>query len=259
MELYVSSVGVAAPGLEGWPLTAAALRNEIPYRAEPLSRFVPAMLPANERRRATATIRLALRVAAEAMAEAPVDSPAAVFSSCDGDLDVVDHLCRALALPERQVSPTHFHNSVHNAPAGYWSIASDVTAPSTSLSAWDGSFAAGLLEATTMTLSEGYPTLLVAYDQPAPPPLDRLRTTTTPFAVALVLTPDPGRAPLARLDIALGDGPETAITDPLEALRRGNPAARALPLLAALAGGIIEETITLPYLDDVWLTVRCRY
>jgi hypothetical protein len=41
----------------------------------------------------------------------------------------------------------------------------------------------------------------------------------------------------------------------LEALRAGIPAARALPLLGALAGDA-ERQITLNYLDDNHLTIR---
>ncbi len=41
--------------------------------------------------------------------------------------------------------PTQFHNSVHNAVAGYWSIATKSTQPMTCLAAHDHSFAAGLL------------------------------------------------------------------------------------------------------------------
>ena len=36
---------------------------------------------------------------------------------------VIHEICEALATDEREVSPTRFHNSVHNASAGYWGIA----------------------------------------------------------------------------------------------------------------------------------------
>ncbi len=257
MELYLCSVGIVAPGLVGWEQARPVLGGDDPYQPAPLPRYAPTMLPANERRRTTATIKLALQAAAEATSAEPVRSPAAIFSSSDGDLDIVDRLCSALALAGRPVSPTHFHNSVHNAPAGYWSIGSGVTAPSTSLSAWHGSFAAGLLEAATMSVAEARPTLLVAYDHPAPAPLDRIRPMSAPFAVALVLRPDRPETPMARLRVQLGRGDEMRLSGELEALRLGNPAARALPLLAALAGN--EATsVKLPYLDETAVEVRCE-
>lgn len=258
MEVHVCAPAIVAPGLVGWEQAAPVLRAEAPYRPEPLPRFSPEMLPANERRRTTATIKLALQAASEAMRGEPVNSPAAVFASSDGDLEIVDRLCRALAQPERMVSPTHFHNSVHNAPAGYWSIGSGVTAPSTSLCVRDGSFAAGLLEAATMCLTEARPVLLVAYDHPAPAPLDRVRPMSAPFAAALVLTRERTADAVARLQIALARGGETRLTGELEQLRLGNPAARALPLFAALAHGD-EACLFLPYLDDTALEIRCEF
>ncbi len=47
----------------------------------------------------------------------------AVFACSGGDTDVINRLCSALMLPGCPVSPQQFVNSVHNAPAGYWSIA----------------------------------------------------------------------------------------------------------------------------------------
>ncbi len=256
MKVYLRALGVVAPGLAGWSQAATVLRGEAPYRPEPLPRYQPAMLPPNERRRTTATIKLALQAASEAMTGNGEKSPAAVFASADGDLEIADRLCSALALPGRPVSPTHFHNSVHNAPAGYWSIGSGSNGASTSLSTWHGSFAAGLLEAASTCVVEQCPTLLVAYDHPAPPPLDRFCPTQAPFAVALVLTAEPSADAMSRLRIATTRNEETRLSGDLEGLRQGNPAARALPLLSAIACGD-SRTVTLPYLDDLMVEVQC--
>ena len=40
--------------------------------------------------------------------------------------DTIHAVCTALTEPDYPVSPTRFSNSVHNAPAGYWSIAAKV-------------------------------------------------------------------------------------------------------------------------------------
>jgi hypothetical protein len=152
-----------------------------------------------------------------------------VFASSDGDGDIVHRLCSALASPGAQVSPTDFHNSVHNAATGYWSIGAHSRAPSTALCAYDGSFAAGLLEAACQVASEARAVLLVAADLPFPPPLDVQRPTRHGFAAALALEPGTG------LDIGVEeDGVLTP--SPLPAFE-GNAAAAALPLLAALARG----------------------
>lgn len=257
--LEVDAVGFAAPGLVGWPAGHACLSGALPYRAEPLPRLKPEGLPANERRRLSTTMRLALAVAEEALAGHPeaAGNVSTVFVSGNGDGDIIHAICEELSRAEPAVSPTQFHNSVHNAPAGYWSIASHAMTPHTAVAAHDASFAAGLLEAATMA-GEGGPVLLVAYDRPLPYPLDRTRPGHGEFACALLLNGTGGR-PLARLALELeSGGRETVVTDPeLESLRRGNPAARALPLFALLAGPG-RGSVRLPYLDEMRLKVTLR-
>jgi hypothetical protein len=144
-------------------------------------------------------------------------------------------LCEALAAPERLVSPTRFTNSVHNAAAGYWHIATRSRHASTSLAGHDASFAAGLLEAAAQCLSTQAPVLLVACDVPFPEPLHALRPVADVFALAVLLAPPAAAGRRLSLQV-LGDAATTACSDAgLEALRRSNPAARALPLLQALA------------------------
>src|SRR5205085_5133320 len=106
-------------------------------------------LPAAERRRTGAVIRLALTTGLQALANGGLSAAEVmtVFTSSGGDGQVIHEICEALASAHREVSPTRFHNSVHNAPAGYWGIATRSHAASTSLCAFDWSFAAGLLEA----------------------------------------------------------------------------------------------------------------
>ena len=146
---------------------------------------------------------------------------------------------QALATPSREVSPTRFHNSVHNAPSGYWGIAVQSREAVTSLSAYDASFAAGLLEACVQCVSGGRPVLLIAYDLPYPEPLDSVRHIESSFGVALVLNPGSSDNTLAELRVRIAACPAGEASrcsdDGLETLRRGNPAARSLPLLALLA------------------------
>ncbi|QQS53941.1 MAG: beta-ketoacyl synthase chain length factor [Candidatus Competibacteraceae bacterium] len=237
--LQVEGVGLMAPGLAGWPNGRAVLAGERPYAAEPMPAASAALLPANERRRTTATVKLALHVTQEAALQADIDPGIlpTVLASSGGDSEVVDRICAALTLPERPVSPTHFHHSVHNTPAGYWSIATRCTAASLSLSAYDDSFAAGLMEAAALAWTDRTRVLLVAYDLPPPFPLSERRVIVAPFAVALVLNPAPTERRLATLRLARrADRPASRLDDPqLETLRLGNPAARSLPLLRAIA------------------------
>ena len=61
-----------------------------------------------------------------------------------------DYMCATLAATPTLISPTKFHNSVHNAAAGYWTHRPPAaTSASTALTAFDASFGAGLLEAAS--------------------------------------------------------------------------------------------------------------
>lgn len=246
--LFVEAVGLAAPGLEDWRTARAVLRGETPYSARELAPYSPEKLPPNERRRATPCVRLAFRASDDALAatELPAAELATVFASSDGDLDVVHRINTALVQPARVLSPTDFHNSVHNAPAGYWSIAVGSRRPSTSLAAHDASFAAGLLEAAVLAGEDDLDTLFACYDVRAPAPLSAQRPVPVPFGVALVLTPH--RTPRSLATLAPAEaGPETRLQDPaLEQLRVANPAARALPLLHLLARGV-PGSVGLPW------------
>jgi len=167
------------------------------------------------------------------------DSVPTVFTSSGGDGEVINEICTMLAGNDRLISPTRFHNSVHNAPSGYWGIATGSRAPSTSLCAFDWSFGAGLLEAATQASSDHESVLLIAYDLPYPEPLRGVRPMRHPFASALLIARERSPRSLAACELGSGTAgaPSRMLDDNLEQLRRDNPAARSLPLLAALAGG----------------------
>jgi hypothetical protein len=259
MRARALGLGIVAPGFPDWPGAAAVLRGEQGYEAGALAVPPPAGLTPNERRRATLATRLALEAARQATAQAgPAPRGlASVFASADGDMALIDSMCRAIYEHGESPSPTVFQNSVHNAVAGYWSIAEGCRQGSTSIAAGDGSFAAGLLEATTQVVCTGAPALLVAFDVPAPELLHPHRPFVCAFACALLLAPaaadDRGATLALTLEDAADAPPETPMPDDaLETLRSGNPAARALPLLAALAGSRAARVV-LPYWPDLRL------
>jgi hypothetical protein len=260
MRVYVEGVGLRGPGLDGWEASAPVLSGAQHYVAAP-TRLPPAtLLPANERRRAVQTVKIALAVGEEAM-EAAHRDPAAtvtVFASSGADGDTIHEILTVLASADRAVSPTRFHNSVHNTPAGYWSIAIGSTAASTSLCCHDDSFAAGLLEASVQTCVDGHAVALIAYDAPYPSPLHEKRLLGAAFGVALVLTPEPTPAAFAIIELALEPGAAAAgilASAELEALRQSTPAARCLPLLSALARQD-DSRMSMDYLGDMVLNLK---
>jgi hypothetical protein len=257
---FIEGVGLLGPGIPNWQEGARQLTGEQPRSAA--ATVIPALdcLPSAERRRTGVPVRIAITAGLEATTGAGTD-PAqlpAIFSSSGGDGQNLHEICTALASGERQLSPTRFHNSVHNAPSGYWGIATGATPASNALCAFDASFTAGLLEALTQVHIEQRPVLLVAYDAQYPEPLRSTRPIPDAFAVALVLAPARKAAALARVEVRLSDAPADQLPDAgLEALRQQIPAARSLPLLVQLARRG-SGTVVLDYLKPRTVSVELQ-
>ncbi|MGC3975197.1 MAG: beta-ketoacyl synthase chain length factor [Nitrospira sp.] len=253
-------IGIAGPGLDGWAAARAILAGTIEYRPTPLTPPIPQLLSSAERRRCSQSARLAIAAAQDALLAGHLqgESIATVFTSSDGDGAITQEICESLAGAARDISPTSFHNSVYNAPAGYWSIATRSQLSSTSVCAYDVSFAAGLLEAAAYTTVERCPVMLVALDLPFPRPLYGIRPVEESFAVALLITP--ARHPDARMRCEITLAPHQTITAFPAAIPeslRSNPAARSLPLLSVLARQA-ADTVRLEYTDESDLVVSCE-
>ena len=261
LKVWVQGIGLLGPGLASWTSAQDVLRGVQAYASAPAVLPSPARLPPAERRRAGAAVKLALAVADEAVAQAQVDpgTLATVFTSSSGEGINCHALCETLALPAPMVSPTRFTNSVHNAAAGCWHIAVASRASSTSLCAFDGSFGAGLIEAATSARLTGQPVLLVASDSPYPEPLHATRPLPDHFGTAMLLAHEPDARSLAELTVTLetASGAASHCDDPaLEALRHAIPAARALPLLGALARSRAKQRIVLDYLPRLRVRIE---
>ncbi len=254
---YIDGIGLLGPGLPGWKAARLTLAGREPY--VPGATVVPpaSLLPPAERRRSGAIVKLALCVGLEAVTAADVrpQELSSVFSSSGGDGDNCHAICEMLAGDDRLISPTRFHNSVHNAASGYWSIATGAMTPSSVLSAYDASFGAGLLESLAQVAMGEAKCLLVAADTAYPEPLHGARPIPDAFGIALVLARDKGPNSIARLSVTLTEDPGDQIPEEgVEALRRSIPAARGLPLLRAIAAGG-QHDIVLDYLDSSRLAV----
>ncbi len=258
LSITVRGVAVRGPGLDGWEASRPILSGAQPWVARPITLPPPAILAPNERRRADTVIRLALALAQEAAAMSGLD-PAGlrtVFGTGNGDGAVVCAVLEALAQPEVFVSPTQFHNSVHNAAAGYWSIGVGSLRPADCLGGYDWTFGATLMQALATCATEREPVLLCLYDVPFPLPLHAKRPVGAAFGMALVLAPDgPGPRLAARWDATSAPHAEPR-APALRDVAPGNPAARALRLLETLACGESDD-FAAPLLDG-HLAVRVR-
>ena len=262
LTVFVEGIGLLGPGLGNWAQGRGALEGTETYQAARCIVPLPMALPAAERRRAGTVVKVALAVGQEAVMASSLQASAlpSVFTSSSGDGLNCHEICSALASSDRLISPTRFHNSVHNAASGYWSISSGAMVSSSVLCAFDGSFAAGLLEAMAQVMFEQTAVLLVAYDTDYPEPLRSVRPVPDTFGVGLVLAPRRSERSLAQWRLA----PATCLTgapaqrledDALERLRSSIPAARCLPLLRSVAAQSQGEVV-LDYLQGLQLAVQ---
>jgi hypothetical protein len=246
LDVYVEGVGFWASRLPGWEVARAVLRGEAPAPAAPATRPSPSLLPPAERRRAPDTVAVALEVASRACENAGRDpkSLASVFASANGDLAVEDAICDTLAKNPALTSPTKFHNSVHNAAAGYWTIATGCMKPYTAICGRDCTFGQGLLESVAQALSEAAPVLFVAYDIESRGPVATMQPSRGVLAGALVLSPEKPDRNIARLTLEFHEetqSRQSAARPENTALVVGNAMIGALPLFEALADGVERE------------------
>ena len=257
LTAYIEGVGLLGPGFADWPSGRAVLAGEQVYLPQRTVLPSPALLPAAERRRSSAIVKLTLATGLEAVAAAAVDAASlpSVFASSGGDGENCHALCEMLASADRQISPTRFHNSVHNVAAGYWGIATGAMSTSSVLSAFDASFAAGLLEALSQVVVDDSGVVLLACDTAYPQPLYSARPIPDAFGMALVLAPRRTNKSLAQITVELTDDNADQLDDAaLEEQRCAIPAARGLPLLRALALRA-NGRVVLDYLDGTRLAV----
>jgi hypothetical protein len=211
----------------------------------------PSILPPNERRRAPDTVAIALEVASAACLNAGRD-PArlpTVFASTYGDLAITDYMCSTLARAPTTLSPTRFHNSVHNAAAGYWTIATGCREPYCALGGGEYTFASGLFAAALQVCADHTDVLFVAYDIEARAPHQtELVRSRGLLGVGLVLSA--ARGPTQT-------GLQLSLSSQATAAAPGDNAMSAcLPLVAALQGQL--ETLNLPLGPTSTLEVRLR-
>jgi hypothetical protein len=257
MRGSVLGVGIWGPGLCGWPASRPVLAGLADHEWREYAPPPPSILPATERRRTSPAVRLALHAAHEAcvMSRLEPGSLRTIFGSANGDGTVMHAILESLTSGEGHVSPTQFHNSVHNAAAGYWTIGAGSRQPATAVGCHDSTAGMALLSAMTEVHVDKTPVLLCVYDLPLPEPLHAKRPVQHGVAAALVLAPPgqyrPGIAEVnvsfspasslggegrgERDTLAPSQGDQVSLPSALLALTRANPAARMLPLLALLA------------------------
>ncbi len=259
MRVSIEAVGVLAPGFPDWATAKAVLARQQAYIAEMLDPPQPTCLAPAERRRSSPTVRLAVAVAEQALRDtslAPQDM-AMVFSSYEAAGLITHQLCEVLA-DGRDVSPTQFHNSVHNAPSGYYSIAMNARRAASSVCRGKWSFAAGLLNAVTQVTADHVAVMYVCYDSPLPSPVSEFMPVVESTAIALVLTPANSTTALASWDVAISPN-RTAVAwhDWMPPVWHANACAQGFAALELLATPGCGD-VSLPLSPELTLVLtRC--
>jgi len=237
IEFAIGGIGAWGKNFSSWDELRGGLESGVWSEGATLQ---PELIPARERRRAPPFVKMAVEVMGQACAAAGADPQelATVFSTAMSDMDTTDYMCRTLAESPRLVSPTRFHNSVNNAPPGYWSIATRSHAPANALCAYRYSASMGLLEAAAQVAAENRMVLLCVQDEASPTALQHVIASGEPIALALLIAP-PGMCnrELAhcRLDLRRGPADWPVLPAALERRLAGNPGAGLLPLALAAA------------------------
>ncbi|MBO1256762.1 beta-ketoacyl synthase chain length factor [Alteromonas sp. 5E99-2] len=186
----VASIGAWGSYFDSWE----ALQQLLSGSATPDIRNKgpkPTIIPPNERRRAPLPVRLAVESSWQATQAANIspETLTCVFVSGLGDTDLTDYMCKVLASEHKELSPTKFHNSVHNAPAGYWTISTKTMTAANSVAGFNHSVSLTLLEAMIQCESENVPIMMTFYDAPVTSILQPLLSNNEAFAFSIIIYP----------------------------------------------------------------------
>ncbi len=235
-DINIVGIGVWCEFFSNWDEFCSALAGSATSQATTLR---PELIPAKERRRAPLSVKMAIEVMDQAcrMSALVPSEVATVFASVNGDVEVTDYLCRTLDTAPRTVSPTRFHNSVHNAPIGNWAIATHCKLPASAMSAYLHTTSMAFLEGAIQSLEENMPVLVCVQELAAPDAIKPICDTEQSISTAVLLAP-PGycgeELATVRFEVrnersVYPDAPQILGID-----WSGNLGARFLPLLVSL-------------------------
>lgn len=237
ITLGVAGIGFWCDGLPDWNAACAYVQKNITQ--ETPRRPAARLLAPNEQRRIPDNVAVALeaaRMACLAAEIAPSCLPS-IFASRNGDQTIADYMCATLANQPLSVSPTKFHNSVHNAAAGYWTIGVGSVQPSTAISADAASIAQGLLDAAAQIATETPAVLLVGYDGPGVGPLGRVAPSEGLVGCGLVLVAQ-SQSAQHTVTLRIGQGQAPMPTGPLSRRYKKNASVALMSLCDVLSGAL---------------------
>ena len=262
INFQVLGIGAWGPGFNNW----SDLSNLLAGRSIELEKTKgpkPEVIPANERRRAPLPVRLAVESSWQACQNAAIDPSqlASVFVSGLGDTQLTDYMCRTLAGDNKVLSPTKFHNSVHNAAAGYWTISTGCMQAANSVAGFEQSISLTLMDGVIQSNAEQRPILITVYDAPSSSVLRDLLHNDVAFSASIIVAPvDSTSAQPAYSSVLIEEQsswPDLASNEALEHCYSVNPAAKILPLLKMVTQDNNKD-LCLPISDQTSLNITKR-
>lgn len=147
------------------------------------------LLPPMMRRRTSLLTRMAAEVAAQAIASGGLERAEAtlIYGSVYGEIRTTLDLLAALQEPAAPLSPTKFHNSVHNTAGGYVSIVTENRRGNAAMTAGRSTLAMGLIECAGLIAAGQGPAVLVIAEETLPEPLAAGRSWA-PLAAAFAIS-----------------------------------------------------------------------
>jgi hypothetical protein len=259
-KVDICGLGTWSPMFSDWPSFCSGLETG-EWSTDVV--LQPTLIPPRERRRAPQLVKMAIEVMDQAckMASLSPSDVAVVFSSSMGDMQITDYMCHALAETPKLISPTRFHNSVHNAAPGYWSITTGAFTPTSAVSAHEHTSTVAFVEAAIQAVEENTPVVLVTQEVAAPLPLFDTCPSKQAFSAAFLMTP-PGFNESAACSVEFSVSPEAAEWPAIDSRLNGDYAssfgARLLPLMTAIADGAKASNFVFPISNSASLSLSLK-
>ncbi|MEE9426328.1 MAG: beta-ketoacyl synthase chain length factor [Methylococcales bacterium] len=212
------------------------------------------MIPPALRRRSSLPCKLAINAAMSACKTAGVEASATptLFASVGGEMVITDQLCLELTRPTVHISPTQFHNSVHNTAAAYWSIVTGCQQASSAMAAGEQTIAMALVEAWGQLATQGGDLLLVCYEECWPDYVDPGMGHHA-IAFAMLLSTEASDHTIAQfLRPRVVDQPPV-VEAQLAQLIDGVPLFALTPLFQALTGQNSDQVIPVSFQSQYWV------
>jgi len=209
MKVYINNINVWLQGLSDASDLSLWANNKLPLPEE-FTPPKPQYYPKGQLRRLSPFSKVAMHCLD--IPQALSENLPLVFASQHGDLAKTVKLIKNTALAE-DLSPTQFALSVHNATTGLFSIVTDNTAATTTISAGINSFLEGLIEASMQCQQQKYSVIYNYCDFDVPQEYRQYEPQIPARCITLILSSQNTSNNLATIGLTLNNNKEVTTSD----------------------------------------------